>query len=102
MTRSVLFLWAVFAIGVLLTGCNSVEDQQAQALKWWANIATTASGAVQAGREAVEQSKDVVEDTKRLADDLGRRADAVQDGIGKIREGKKLIEAGLGGTGSAK
>jgi len=101
-----LFLWAVFAIGVLLTGCTSTEERQARALNVWAKITGTGSGAVHVAKETVQETiktgKKVVEDVGAVAEDVGQRIDQVKSGIDKIQEGKKLIESGLNGTGGTK
>lgn len=94
----VLFLWAIFAIGILLTGCASVEERQASALRWWAGITGTASGVVQTGKELVEEGKVIVEDTQAIINDYNRRMQQVQEGMEKMAEGKALIGAGLRGT----
>jgi hypothetical protein len=99
---SILFLWVLFTMGILLTGCTSIEQRQANALRWWNGITGTASGAVQTGKALVEQGKETAEELKAAADDIGHRVESVQEGIGKIQEGKKLIDEGLKGTGSTK
>ena len=110
---AVFFLWMIFAPGVLLTGCSSVQDRQANVTGVLHSLADTASGTlketkgkvtdiVKTGKDVVEQGKVVVNDAMQVMEDVNRRVEYVQTGIGKIQEGKKLIEEGLGGTGSTK
>jgi hypothetical protein len=110
--QALLFLWAVFVVGLLLGGCTSLKDRQARALNLWAKITGTGVGAVQTAREgvegAVEAGKEVVDDVRRAAkkagdvvQDVDRRVGEIKEGIGKIQEGKALIEWGLSGEDEA-
>ena len=86
--------------GLLLAGCTSLQERQARARTWWAQITGTASGALeQVGGQiegAVDLGKTVVDTVQEGAQEVKQRVDNVHDGIEKIQEGKKLIEEGLG------
>ncbi|MDD4628573.1 MAG: hypothetical protein PHE68_04245 [Candidatus Peribacteraceae bacterium] len=106
------FLRMIFVTGVLLAGCTSVEQRQANVMDRLDDLADTASGtlagtkekvqgAMEAGRVVIETGKATVEGAKQVVEDVNDRVKSVQEGIEKIQEGKKLIEAGVTvGSGS--
>jgi len=105
---SVFFLWTIVAMGILLTGCASVEQRQANVLNRLDGIADTASGTlngakervediVNTGKNVVEQGKATVDSAKQVVEDIDQRVKSVQAGVEKVREGKQLIEAGVKG-----
>lgn len=94
------FLFVLMLVGVLLVGCDSVEERQKRASDLMQGLERTASGVV---TETVGQIKGVVDSGKSAAGavqegvaDIKRRVDAVEAGVKKIKEGKKLIDEGLG------
>ena len=94
------FLLVLMLVGVLLVGCDSVEERQKKAANLLQGLEQTASGVV---TETVGQIKNVVDSGKSVVGtvqegvaDVKRRVDAVEAGVKKIQEGKELITEGLG------
>jgi len=97
------FLLVCIVGGVLLVGCVPLKERQVRATAWWAQITSTASGALQEVTGQVEgvvdMGKSTIDTVQEGAQDIGRRIDSVREGVEKLQEGKKLIEEGLGTNG---
>ncbi|HAI98711.1 TPA: hypothetical protein DCL30_04220 [Candidatus Peribacteria bacterium] len=96
----VAFLLMFILSAVLLVGCVPVEQRQARAEGYWASVSATV---LTSWRDAAQQIRAVVDLGRVLlgnvqsgVEEVKRRADAVQEGVDKIAEGKKLLEEGLG------
>lgn len=100
--RRVFSFWFIVFSFVLLTACSNASERREKALQTFGDVRDTASGAVTEVQSELEDGASVVREfaeTMRSAlAEVERRWISIREGMGKIREGKELLEEGVKGT----
>ena len=92
---------SLIAVTVVLAGCSSIEERQANSLELLRKAEETASGAVNNAMQDLEgmlqKGKTVTDGVGEMVDDAKRRIDQVQSGVDLMLDGKEMIQGGIKG-----
>lgn len=91
----------LFTAVVMLAGCSSVEERQANVMDLLQQAEQTASGTVNDGMKDLEgiiqQGKTITEGVNDMVDDAKKRMNQVKEGVDMMLDGKEMIEGGIKG-----
>lgn len=92
--------WTLCLLVMLsLTACTTASERRQRALKTYQDITETASGAVTEVQSELKEATTVVQDfteeVRGALAEVERRWNLMREGMGKVQEGKELIEEGV-------